>query len=413
MEQKFNLNDNVSSETELSEEELALIQLEEDYQTAIRLLASIKCMVISDQLIDIYQKLIIDLQEMNGYKDSEDMIKTCQEKIKIAKEDLKEVTYQRAKYLKDKAKNNEDFVEAIEEFKKVRKYLDSENMIAECEKQSIIINKNKRMKTVVKSIVAACVVVILLVGANTSHAKYYYANFCMYTKAYDSAIHEYRKLHNYKDSAQKKAKCYYLWGKTLSKTKKLDDAIKAFGSAHHYKNSDDLKVAVEKKELRKSVVGDVVTFGNCQWIVLSVNKNDISMIRKNNLRGMPYNNEKGDITWEKSSIRQWLNVDYLHKAFTKDEVQVIERSTIKNNNNILYGTSGGNDTKDYLYLLSIDEANAYLPKLPAIKVNSWLRSPGNSQNAAAFYSEKGIIMEYGYDTMNQSIHVRPVLNVAI
>jgi len=410
--EKFNQDDNSLEMNEISEEELALIELEQKYQGLVRILNCIDCMVISNQMIDLYQKLITELQEIDGYKDTEDLIKQCKADINRIKEELKSSIYQKGKYKKEKAKNVDDYMEAIYEFEKIKGYLDSKDLIVECKNLSDKVSKAKSRKAIVKSVVAILIIVLLFIAGNTTSAKYYYANICMVTKAYPSAIKMYTELHNYKDSELRITEGYYLMGKQLSNGNDLDEAIHAFGKAGNYKDSEKLKLLVEKKEVTNSKVGDTVTFGDCKWRVLVINGNEALLIRNENLTAMPYNFTKGNVTWESSFVREWLNTTYLNYTFSKEDQKVISLSTLKNNDNSEYGTKGGNDTKDSVYLLSIDEAKIYLPMLPAISVNAWLRSPGSNQETAAFYSVNGAIMNYGYVTTSRNIQIRPVVKVS-
>ena len=120
-------------------------------------------------------------------------------------------------------------------------------------------------------------------------------------------------------------------------------------------------------------VGDVISFGKyeqdnntangqemIEWIVLD-RKQDGSLlvISKYALYSGPYNTECIDVTWETCTLRKWLNSTFLNAAFTSDEKAMILKTTIKNNDNPTYGTDGGNDTKDQVFLLSIDEAERY------------------------------------------------------
>lgn len=107
-----------------------------------------------------------------------------------------------------------------------------------------------------------------------------------------------------------------------------------------------------------------------------------------------------------------VSEQYLQQTFSREERKYIVQSQIKNDNNVHYGTEGGKDTRDYLYLLSINEAKTYLPMLPSVKINCWLRSPGNNSSSAAFYTANDIVMDYGYDTTDKDILVRPVLTVS-
>ena len=108
-----------------------------------------------------------------------------------------------------------------------------------------------------------------------------------------------------------------------------------------------------------------------KWRVLSVNGNDAFLIADCNLDSQPYNTTKTDVTWETSTIRSWLNGykasynanginyssnNFIGKAFTSAEQKAINQVTVVNHDNPEYETEGGNDTKDKVFLLSIEEA---------------------------------------------------------
>ena len=84
----------------------------------------------------------------------------------------------------------------------------------------------------------------------------------------------------------------------------------------------------------------------------------------------PYHTENGPVTWGSSAIRSWLNgypakensagIDYrgkgfLNTAFDAEQQKALIRTRIENRPNGLYGTDCGNDTEDFLFLLSNDE----------------------------------------------------------
>ena len=67
-------------------------------------------------------------------------------------------------------------------------------------------------------------------------------------------------------------------------------------------------------------------------------------------------------TWENSSVRAWLNGPY-YRTFTEEERELIVKTHNSNPDSSEYGTSGGNDTDDDIFLLSLDEANALDTKI--------------------------------------------------
>ena len=107
-----------------------------------------------------------------------------------------------------------------------------------------------------------------------------------------------------------------------------------------------------------------------KWRVLNRNGNDALLLADVALDDQKYNINWGDVTWETSSIRSWLNgygasvnqpgTDYskknfINSAFTSTQKNAIKTTSVVNNNNITYGTAGGNNTSDKVFLLSESE----------------------------------------------------------
>lgn len=107
-----------------------------------------------------------------------------------------------------------------------------------------------------------------------------------------------------------------------------------------------------------------------KWRVLNRNGNDALLFADVALDSQKYNTNYEDVTWETSSMRSWLNgygasvnqpkTDYSRKnfidsAFTSTQKNAIKTTNVVNNNNIDYGTAGGNNTSDKVFLLSESE----------------------------------------------------------
>ncbi|MCI9515628.1 MAG: leucine-rich repeat domain-containing protein [Lachnospiraceae bacterium] len=104
-----------------------------------------------------------------------------------------------------------------------------------------------------------------------------------------------------------------------------------------------------------------------KWRVLHTDGNRALLQSDVVLDGQRYHTVYEDVTWETSTVRRWLNgygsgsnkqsVDYSQKnfigsAFTISEQAAIVSSSLENTDNIEYGTGGGRDTTDKVFLLS-------------------------------------------------------------
>ena len=150
-----------------------------------------------------------------------------------------------------------------------------------------------------------------------------------------------------------------------------------------------------------------------EWIVIDKTSDKALLLSKQVLTSVPYHSEKVDVTWENSDIREYLNSTFMDNCFSESEKAAILKTKVKNNSdrNTEWNTSGGNDTEDYLFLLSYNEATGSIPYLReekkritsatvfAAKVGVdesfgkngwwWLRLPGKKQNEAAYITGNG------------------------
>lgn len=212
-------------------------------------------------------------------------------------------------------------------------------------------------------------------------------------------------------------------------------------------------------------VGDVIIFGSyeqdnnskngkepIEWIVLDkLPGGKLFVISKYALDAQPYNTNAKNITWEKSSLRKWLNSTFYDEAFTEDQKNQIFLTTVENNDNPRFNGKGGKDTEDYVFLLSIEEAERYYKtetyggmgaavgndspdrecqptayaqeqgasvwtelmigegSLDHINGWWWLRSPGGEEAEASFITPDGNINYSGCDVSRDFNCVRPAM----
>ena len=155
-----------------------------------------------------------------------------------------------------------------------------------------------------------------------------------------------------------------------------------------------------------------------QWKVIALDEsnNRALAVTKDVVAKMPYHEPGGDITWESCTLRQWLNNDFYKGLPAEIQPRVVEVAN-KNPDNPAYGTPGGNDTKDRVFLLSIDEARRYfksaserIAKFEGPGCWWWLRSPGDGADYAASVSYDGDVNDYGFDVIgDDGVGVRPAL----
>ena len=195
-------------------------------------------------------------------------------------------------------------------------------------------------------------------------------------------------------------------------------------------------------------IGDVVSFGryeqdnnynngseSIQWKCIDIDYNNgrALMLSVYGLETMAYHWQSQSITWENSSIRDYLNSNFYNGVFNDNERQWIAQTLISNPGSSAYGTYGGNNTYDYVFLLSIDEVLHYFSYEALRKAQPtalarahgaygtadpscawwWLRSPGRYTTAASSINSLGVLLDTGPDVSDVTGMIRPAVWVTL
>lgn len=176
-------------------------------------------------------------------------------------------------------------------------------------------------------------------------------------------------------------------------------------------------------------------YGAVEWLVLDKKDDKALLISKYCLDAKEYdkNEYNESVTWETSTLRQWLNSCFINEAFTDEEKALICDTYLQNPDNPEYGTDGGNDTTDKVFLLSIDETSKYLSDKIVRKAEAtdyakdkgifvseengkswwWMRSPGSDNLCASCMGNDGFVHGDGQMIEDRTCGVRPAMWVNI
>ncbi|MDU1905804.1 MAG: DUF6273 domain-containing protein [Dysgonomonas sp.] len=101
-------------------------------------------------------------------------------------------------------------------------------------------------------------------------------------------------------------------------------------------------------------IGRIIPFGGYNWRVLDIKDNAALIITEYIIEQGSYHNIYKDTTWAECSLREYLNSEFYNKFDPTDRARIIPVIN-KNANNQWYDSKGGEDTKDNIFLLSIEE----------------------------------------------------------
>ena len=322
------------------------------------------------------QSAINAFTSLGGYKDSDERIRLCQAKI--------------------------DQIKIKEENDNIEKQRQAEMKRIESEKRA---KQKKKIISIVSPIVAVVIVfVIVLNSVIIPNNKYNDATALIEEGSYKEAYKLLQELGDYKDS--------------LNKIKEIEDISPS-------------------TPFTLCQVGDTIIFGqyeqdgntsngkeDIKWKVLKIESDKVLIISEVCLESKPIHPSDVNVTWETSSIRQWLNNEFLN-TFSNTQKSIIKKSHISNDTYILNADSG-NDTNDYIFLLSVDEAQMYFQSDEARyaafskrasenKSESfwWLRTKGEGYLSATFVMMSGKISTHGVNYWGHRYGIRPAMWIDI
>lgn len=189
------------------------------------------------------------------------------------------------------------------------------------------------------------------------------------------------------------------------------------------------------KKSRQGGQQDMIRFGPYDWRILQEKDGQALVLSDKVIGKRAYDDGRIAITWEACGLRRYLNGEFHDRFSTGDRARIMD-TTIKNDANPWFGTDGGNDTTDRIFLLSIEEAVSYWGDSGQLKnrnpgsklfINDryksarkardmdgasawwWLRSPGLRPTLAAQVYNGGAIHISGHHAANCLGGVRPAL----
>jgi len=115
---------------------------------------------------------------------------------------------------------------------------------------------------------------------------------------------------------------------------------------------------MSSEEWLSVVVGDVVQLGDYSWQVLEIKNGKALLLSETITELRQYNKKFIDVTWETSTLRQYLNEDFFNK-FSEEEQSRISETRIHKSNNPWFNTKEGKATNDKIFLLSLGEVVKY------------------------------------------------------
>lgn len=227
----------------------------------------------------------------------------------------------------------------------------------------------------------------------------------MSAEKYDEASAAFAALGDYRDSKEKCEEIRtaqldnkYNEAEKLFNAGKYAEAVNLYSALRGYKDS---KLRMEQIANRLGK-GDILYFGtgNAQpvaWQILKTENGKMLLLAKNVVAQKPFSDDIKTINWETSSLRTWLNEEFINCFSAEQQEQILLTDT--------------GDTKDKIFLLSADEI-AGLEKNADLSVGTqwWTRT--HTESGMLYVTANGQISADGEQTIREQ-GVRPAMWISL
>lgn len=204
---------------------------------------------------------------------------------------------------------------------------------------------------------------------------------------------------------------------------KENDLYSTLEKSNGWDKNNDIIIGKEKYHRAKKCY---FKYEPIKWRVIKCENGEALLLSDIVLDKQKYNKRLKKVTWEKSTLRKWLNKKFMNRAFSSSEQEAIRTTKVINEDNYYYKTDGGNDTLDKIYLLSLSETDeekeyGFTDSYGmTIKYSNyadlcdyqywWLRTPGEKNISAAVVDMSGEAYVGGGES-DMELGIRPVLHL--
>ena len=351
------------------------------YKKAMAKLEADELIVQPAYKISNYKTAAAMFEEVGDYLDAPEKAAYCRNAIGEARKLEQQTKYNAAVYRMEMAETSGEWEHLARVFESLNDYEGAAEKAAYCRKQERKLERKHRR--VLGGILAVAVLLAVSAGAA------YYSGFYRYVK-----------------------------GMFFLRAGSYMESSRIFESMPGFLDSDELARKSLQKALKKTKPGSDLAFGKYKWKVLERENGTVRLIASDIgsshiFYRVPFHRTLEEVTWENSSLREWLNAEVLEEIFTDVQRESLVPQVSGPSENTVYGTEYDGETEDYLTLLSMEEIESgrYEQCLSELGHDYWLRTPGSTMESAAYLNSDHEVRSYGVPVNDENMMVRPVILV--
>ncbi len=366
------------------------------YRSAVSLMEAVDCISRFERVVYSLNDAANKFDKLGIYKDSPERGEKCRKDAEETARRGAEEAYATAVDKLGKAKDKSSFADAIEDFKRAKKF---GHNIEECD-NNIQICKNGIKKAETRAMfkrqgIMLCVVLVLvLIFINTPFYPLVKGIYYQSRGEYKTAIGLYKKSGGILVGNGNMKECYYYIAERHNKEGSYKKALANYKKAQNKFDAEEKAFGIEKKIIGEAVPGDIVKYGDKKWIILSKTERQVLLFEKKASIKKKFDKD-GKSAWHGSSLCNWLN-----RSFIK-EFSHYERSAMAGQ-----GMINEND-REIVSILDKVKYEKYKNIIKDTNKSYWLKDSGKSDGNVCYVKEDASTSEAHSD--ENSISVRSSL----
>ena len=362
------------------------------YRSAVSLMEAVDCISRFERVVYSLNDAANKFDKLDGYKDSAERGEKCRRDAEEAARKGAEEAYLTAVDKLGKAKDKSSFADAIEDFKRAKKF---GHNAEECN-NNIQICRNGIKKAETRAMfkrqgIMLCVVIILaVIFINTPFYPLVKGIYYQSKGEYKTAIGLYKKSGGVLVGNGNMKECYYYIAERYNKEGSYKKALANYKKAQNKFDAEKKAFDIEKKIIAEAVPGDTARYGKGKWIILSKTERQALLFAKDGLPKKKYDKD-GKSVWHGSSLCNWLNKEFI-KEFSPEERTIIAGQGMINEKD-----------REIISILDKVQYEKYKDIIKGTDKIYWLKDSGNSEGNVCYVKEDASISEAPSDEDNISV----------